>query len=383
MSGDQFPGAACVDLDNDATQETEGGVLTPMEVHHGPDVECLSLEASKVVDALFEAPRRSALFRAPRRMTEAEEEWAFGDGPTPPLINDDDDDLPGEDAVVDRGIFDVPVSVVTPRVECPLCSCLCIVSVGLVRHISAKHEGATLDIAACSCLSGFGKALCSSCGALRAANGNFCGRCRTSVGTRPPVAGDVVRAPKSERESIPVESTSDGPSTWVPNVPENLVERLQRIPCNTIVHVPVAFRDRLSRILTRCNTSMVTSDAEGNLCARAWPKLLFSVPPGGFNLQNELSKRFALWRDGDLLQLLCRVEEQCRLKSQSKILKRSIKSQGAARRARIFIQEGVLSKAAKALTGDVAILSEDEQIIWARKLLPSSDNSAGALLASM
>ena len=40
VSGDEFPGAACVEFDNDATQETEGGVLTPMEVHHGPDVEC-------------------------------------------------------------------------------------------------------------------------------------------------------------------------------------------------------------------------------------------------------------------------------------------------------------------------------------------------------
>ena len=37
-------------LDDDATQVTEGGVLTPMEIQYGPDVECLSLEASQVVD---------------------------------------------------------------------------------------------------------------------------------------------------------------------------------------------------------------------------------------------------------------------------------------------------------------------------------------------
>ena len=349
------------------TQDTDQGSTPTTDFHVGPDVELLS---QTEVDATL-----NDLFREDADVMAA----VVMDAPSP-IINGDDE-AQDEEVALEHGIFDVPDHVAVPRVRCTLCVFSCTVSAGLVRHVLAKHEGARLNAANCSCFVGLGKGLCLSCGTLRAANGNFCGRCRTSVGTRPPIAGDLVRAPKNDRGSMPAESISDEPVRWIPSLPENLVERLQRIPCNTIVHVPVAFRDRLSRILTRCNMSMVAGDADGNLCARAWPKLLFSVPPGGFNLQNELSKRFALWRDGDLLQLLCRIEEQCRLKSHSKSLKWSVKSQGGARRARIFIQEGVLSKAAKTLTGDVAALSEEEQLAWARKLLPNSASLLGALFS--
>ena len=123
----------------------------------------------------------------------------------------------------------------------------------------------------------------------------------------------------------------------MPSLPENLLERLMKIPRNTIVHIPIAFRDKLSRILTKSNASIVSGDVTGNACAQAWPKLLLSTPPSGFNLQNELSKRFALWKDGSLVELLSRIEEQCRLKSQTRSLKRSIKSQGAGRRARMLV----------------------------------------------
>ena len=168
-----------------------------------------------------------------------------------------------------------------------------------MRHVLAKHEGAVLDNGTCSCFVGLGKGLCLSCGTLRVANGNFCGKCRTSIGTRPPIVGDVVRAPRNERDSVVRESVPDSPAVWVPIVPEHLIERLRPVSSNTLIHVPVAFRDRLSRIITKSNNSMVGEGVGGNLCAQAWPKLLLSVPPRGFNLQNELSKR--LPRSGEAM----------------------------------------------------------------------------------
>ena len=125
-----------------------------------------------------------------------------------PLI-DDGEDVLDEDVVPDRGIFDLPDNVVAPRVQCTFCSFSCTMSAGLVRHVLAKHEGAILNTATCSCFVGIGKGLCLSCGTLRVANGNFCGRCRTSTGTRPPIVGDVVRAPKSERNVLVPESIPD------------------------------------------------------------------------------------------------------------------------------------------------------------------------------
>ena len=214
-------------------------------------------------------------------------------------------------------------------------------------------------------LLGLGKGCCVACGVLRASNGNFCSRCRTSIGTRPPISGDLVRAPKIERESNFVEVSQDAPGIWTPLLPDGLIERLRLISSNTLIHVPVAFRDRLSRIITKSNGHIVSGDVVGNLCAQSWPKLLLSAPPAGFNLQTELSKRFALWRNGNLAELLVRIEEQCRLKKQTRSLKRSIKSQGAGRRARMLVQEGALSKAAKTLVGEVATLTGEEQAEWA------------------
>ena len=96
-------------------------------------------------------------------------------------------------------------------------------------------------------------------------------------------------------------------------------------------------------------------------------------------MQGELSKRFALWRDAELAQLLCRIEEQRRVKIEKRKLQRSVKGVGSARRARILVQEGVLSKAAKCLTSAPADLTLEQQKDWAEKLLPRSADGDRAL----
>ena len=126
-----------------------------------------------------------------------------------------------------------------------------------------------------------------------------CSRCRTSIGTRPPIVGDLVRAPRTNRENEPVDDPPRDSIAWVPILPAELLERLRPISSNTLIHIPIAFRDRLSRNMTNANASIASGDITGNMCARAWPKLLLSSPPAGFNLQNGLSKKFGLWRQGD------------------------------------------------------------------------------------
>ena len=250
--------------DDENTQETTGGGTPTESFHVGPDVVMMS-------------------------ETEALPPEAIISPPSPPYV-DEAPPLCGEQG----GIFELPENREVPRVRCPWCSFSSATSGGLVRHISSKHEGSTIDDGTCSLLLGLGKGCCVACGALRASNGNFCSRCRTSIGTRPPVSGDLVRASRIERESNFVEVTQDAPGIWTPLLPDGLIGRLRLISSNTLVHVPVAFRDRLSRIMTKSNGHIVSGDVVGNLCAQSWPKLLLSAPPAGFNLQTELSKRFAL-----------------------------------------------------------------------------------------
>ena len=248
-----------------------------------------------------------------------------------------------------------------------------------MRHVLAKHESAIMDAATCSCFAGIGKGICLSCGTLRAASGSFCGRCRTSIGTRPPIIGDVVRAPRCERNLVVPESSPDSPAVWAPMLPLDFDTRLRALSANTLTHIPVAFRERVARIMTKRNNNIIAGATDGNLIAKAWPKLLLSVPPGGFSMQGELSKRFALWRESDLSQLLNRIEEQRRAKAEKRKLQRSVKSMGSSRRARILTQEGVLSKAAKCLTSAPADLSTEDQKAWAEKLLPCSVDAQRAL----
>ena len=139
------------------------------------------------------------------------------------------------------GIFDVPGNSEVPRVRCPWCTFSSGTSGGMVRHISCRHEGSMIDDTSCSFLVGLGKGCCLSCGALRSLAGHFFSRCRTSIGTRPPISGDLIRAPRIDRESIPINHSPNDPGIWVPSLPENLLERLRKIPSNTIVHVPIAF----------------------------------------------------------------------------------------------------------------------------------------------
>ena len=88
-----------------------------------------------------------------------------------------------------------------------------------------------------------------------------------------------------------------------PVVPVDFSTRLRALLTNTLVHIRVAFRERVARIMTNSNNNIVAGTIDGNFIAKAWPKLLLSVPPGGFSMQGELSKRFGLWKEGNLLQL--------------------------------------------------------------------------------
>ena len=80
------------------------------------------------------------------------------------------------------GIFDTPIHREPPRVQCPWCSSSSTASGGIVRHISARHEGRIIEENGRYVFHGFGKGCCLSCGALRA---------RTGI-----IVVDVVQAPE-------------------------------------------------------------------------------------------------------------------------------------------------------------------------------------------
>ena len=69
-----------------------------------------------------------------------------------------------------------------------------------------------------------------------------------------------------------------------------------------------------------------------------------------------------MWKQGHLEQLLVHVEEQCRTRLEMRRLQKCVKSQTPVRRAKLLVEEGVFSKAAKGLTGEAATLNADEQV---------------------
>ena len=66
----------------------------------------------------------------------------------------------------------------------------------------------------------------------------------------------MIRAPKCDRPVLP-EGPPPAERVWEPVIPDYILSRLQQIPNNTLVHVPVAFRERLCKILTKSNLALV------------------------------------------------------------------------------------------------------------------------------
>ena len=164
-----------------------------------------------------------------------------------------------------------------------------------------------------------------------------------------------------------------------PIPPEDWIERLDKLPCQTLVHVPVHFRARLAGIMTACLANLARGDEHASMLERGRSKLLYGVPPKGYSLRTELGKRLTLWNEGRFEELLLRAEAQHGARLEARRNRRTgATARAAALRAKKLAAEGAYGKAVQGLTSETDQFITNEQETWTRKLLPQSGRAAGS-----
>ena len=154
-------------------------------------------------------------------------------------------------------------------------------------------------------------------------------------------------------------------------LPQEWFTRVRELPGVTAVHIPRALRDAHANIMTESIELLV---AGGDNChlEQGRSKLLLGPVPKGLHVRTELELRLRMWGDADFDALLVRHEAQA---AASKGQSRKRNTNGC-NRARQLVREGAYRKWVAALTGAMAALSPEEELRWARELLPNSTRDA-------
>ena len=142
------------------------------------------------------------------------------------------------------------------------------------------------------------------------------------------------------------------------------LKRVAALPPASVVHVPVALREKHALVMASLLEGMAEGSAEACALEYARTKLLLAPVPRSTNNRCELARRLERWKSGSYEELLCRAENQSRTRC-TEILKNrpSAKQRSRARRARSLVQEGAYSKAATSLISEVAKLTGREAIL--------------------
>ena len=233
------------DLDDDVTQETDGGVPTPMGVHRGPDVEVLSLEGSQVIDALFIDPGV-------------------------PIVLSPDINVGG------------PAASADPLLRCPLCTGYGArgLSRNLISHLTVSHHGECLPEVACEVLRGLDRGTCcgEGCGGLRLISSKCCSRCSNRQPPRRLQAGDKIGGITAVRRYEDVGSIT-GTSLADEGYREAFSKRVTILPPTSLLHVPVALRQRHALVMASLLEGIAESTVEACALEHARTKLLLGPVP--------------------------------------------------------------------------------------------------------
>ena len=151
---------------------------------------------------------------------------------------------------------------------------------------------------------------------------------------------------------------------------EDFLQRVKRLPTsNTLVHTAFSQRISTCELLASTLDAALDGGRAHNILAQSVPKLIFSMPPKGFNNAQEMKLRLNMWNDRRYNDLLERIEaqfferQQSRRKRQASNRRSPTAEQG--RRACNIAAENAFNKA-------VAPLTNDEEKKWASTLLPTS-----------
>ena len=299
-------------------------------------------------------------------------------------------------------------------------------SKGLLRHISAKHKGATLDRKQVRQLQYLGKVACAECGTFRdhksaMCTGPQCQRCTRQRAIRPgdtvpgqPSASAASSAPEAGRPAP--SSAASSSSLAGPAVTESetltevhaqavdaspadvagdrgetrravaftaaVAQRCQSIPRQTREHVPQAsagaFADSWAEALER---SLDGDEAWGRLASCRCRLLLGALGETDVDQPAEIKERLKLWKRGAFCELVDRATAAAHRMAERRASAgghgpRDLVSIGAA--VRRTACAGALGKGMQKFVGSPVAAPSSEQATWAPLFLPSAENRSMA-----
>ena len=280
-----------------------------------------------------------------------------GEDSQPPPLQDEEMPASGPPAVAGSWCR-------TEGIACPLCpDVVASQPRNLVRHLAAMHRGQQLGEAGASTLRGCEQGICLGCKGIRSFKSTQCLHCAPPI--RPPrraEAEDTIRCP-APVERIPC---SQPATQSAAQLPEGWVARCRALPSQTIVHIPRTLRDAHTRIMTYSLGALIADAKDCNL-EQGRSKLLLGPVPKELHNRTELQLRLRLWQEGDFEALLVRRELQA---AASQLRSRRRTGNNSAR-ARQLVREGAYRKGVTALTGAMAALTPEQEVRWAKELLPN------------
>ena len=126
-------------------------------------------------------------------------------------------------------------------------------------------------------------------------------------------AGDKVGGITAVHRSENVRSTS-GTSLADPIYRQTFLKRVTVLPPASVAHVPIPLRQWHALVMASLLESIAEGSAEACALEQSRTKLLLGPMPRNTNTRCELARRLERWKNRNYEELLCRAEDQCRVR---------------------------------------------------------------------
>ena len=93
-------------------------------------------------------------------------------------------------------------------------------------------------------------------------------------------------------------------------LPGDFTQRVRKLPCHTLLHIPISCRLRVLNIMENTLQGMNAGSSSHALAEEGRSKLLLGAVPEGASAADEVSARLRVWESGSFEALLQRPEQQ-------------------------------------------------------------------------
>ena len=157
---------------------------------------------------------------------------------------------------------------------------------------------------ALACLRGIERGICPNreCNCVRPLNSHSCNRCGSRALTRPIQLGDTIigraSCPPPELPDLRLDGNviPERVAEDLPTGPARVsfLDRVKKLPCSTILHIPVSVRERVAEICASNVSGVSDGQGDGGFLEQIRSKLLLGRIPKNRNIKVEIAKRLDL-----------------------------------------------------------------------------------------